>query len=76
MKFSAGKPRLEEIQAHIASYWNMETQPTVGYLDPRHVTLHMAFTAHTKKALAKRTKKIITSMFRLFRWSSDFEIGK
>lgn len=58
MKFSAGKPRLEEIQAHIASYWNMETQPTVGYLDPRHVTLHMAFTAHTKKLSLNELKRL------------------
>lgn len=76
MKFSAGKPRLQEIRAHIASTWDLEKQPAVGYLDPRHVTLNMASQADTKKALACPSNKIDTSLFRLFRWTPDFEIGR
>lgn len=49
MKFSAGKPRLAVIREHIAAHWNLEMQPAVGYLNPRHVTLHMASIADTKR---------------------------
>lgn len=76
MKFSAGKPRLQEIRTHIASTWALENQPAVGYLDPRHVTLNMASQSDTKKALACPSNKIDTSLFRLFRWTPDFETGK
>lgn len=76
MKFSTGKPRLEEIGAHIASSWNLESPPAVGYLDPRHVTLNMASPADTRMALARPSNKINNSIFLLFRWTLDFEIGK
>lgn len=76
MKFSSGKPRLEEIRAHIASTWNLDAPPAVGYLDPLHVTINMASPADTRMALARPSNKINNSMFRLFRWTPDFEIGK
>lgn len=76
MKFSAGKPRCEYIRAHIAEAWNLETQPVVGYMDPRHVTLNMASPEDTKRALSPPTNKINNSLFWLFRWTPDFEIGK
>lgn len=76
MKFSAGKPRLEEIRAHIAATWGLEKPPAVGYLDPRHVTINMASPEDTKQALARPSNKIDNSLFRLFRWTPDFEIGK
>lgn len=63
MKFSSGKPRLEEIRSHIESTWDLEKPPAVGYLDPRHVTLNMASPKDTKKALASPTNKINNSLF-------------
>lgn len=76
MKFSAGKPRLEEIRAHIAANWDLDNQPAVGYIDPRHFSLNMASIVDTKKALSRPTNKINNSLFRIFRWTPDFEVGK
>lgn len=76
MKFSAGMPNMYEIRSHIHAEWNLERPPAVGIIDQRHVTLHMASPADTKKALARTKNKIKTSMFRLFRWTPDFEIGR
>lgn len=76
LKFSAGKPSPYEIRCHIASEWNLDIQPAVGILDPRHITLHMGSAADTKRALAHTENKIKTSLFRLFRWTPDFEVGK
>lgn len=76
MKFSAGMPNMYEIRSHIHAEWNLERDPVVGVIDQRHVTLHMASPADTKRALARTTNKIKTSMFRLFRWSPEFEIGR
>lgn len=61
---------------HIAETWDLEKQPAVGYLDPRHVTLNMASPEDTKRALSRPSNKINNSLFRLFRWSPEFEIGK
>lgn len=76
MKFSAGMPNLYEIRSHIHSEWNLERSPAVGIIDKRHITLHMASSMDTKRALAHTTNKIKTSMFRVFRWTPDFEVGK
>lgn len=76
MNFSAGKPNMYEIRCHITSEWQLEVQPAVGIIDPRHIMLHMASAADTKRALARTTNKIKTSLLRLFRWTPDFEIGK
>lgn len=76
MKFSSGMPNLYEIRSHIHTEWNLERPPAVGVIDQRHVTLHMASPADTKRALARTTNKIKTSMFRLFRWTPEFEIGR
>lgn len=76
MKFAVGKPRIHEIWEHIAAEWQLETPPALGYLDPRHVTLHMISTADNNMALARTSNKINNSLFRLFRWSPDFWIDK
>lgn len=76
MKFSASKPNPYEIRCHIASELNLEMQPVVGVIDHRHLTLHMSSATDASRALAHTTNKIKTSMFRLFRWTPDFEIGR
>lgn len=76
MKFFAGKRNLYAIRSHIHLEWNLEKPPAVGLIDQRHVTIFMASPSDTKRALARMTNKIKTSLFRLFRWTSDFEVGK
>lgn len=75
MKFSLGRPQLPEVRAHIAAEWNLETPPAVGYMDGRHVTVHMGSLADTIKALVAKPK-IKNSLYRIFRWTSEFRIGK
>lgn len=48
----------------------------MGELDSKHVTVHMSSLADTKRALAHPENKIKASLFSLFRWISEFEIGK
>lgn len=76
MKFAAGKPNLYEVRCHIASEWQLENKPAVGIIDARQVTLHMSSTADTKRVLAFTTNTIKNRLFRLFRWTPDFEVGK
>lgn len=76
MKFTSQHPNLYEIRSHIHTEWNLESPPAVGELDVRHVTIHMASTTDTKRALAHPANKVKESLFRLFRWTPDFEIGK
>lgn len=76
VKLSAGHPNLYEIRCYIALEWKLEMQPAVGEIDPRHITLHMASPADAKRALSRTSNKIKTSLFRLFRWTLDFEVGK
>lgn len=62
MKFSAGKPRIFKIREHVAAKWQLETLPAIGYLDPRHVTLHMGSTTDTNRALVRPSNKIKKSV--------------
>lgn len=76
IKFSLGCPRLHEIRQHIVSEWNLSSPPAIGAIDPRHATIHMASFADTQCALSHDKNKIKSSLFRLFRWSLSFAIGK
>lgn len=76
MKFSAGMPQAWVICAHIAAEWKLSTPPAVGVIDPRHISIHMGSYEDTTKALALNRYKVKNSLFRLFRWTSDFKIGK
>lgn len=75
MKFSSGRPQLSEARAHIAAEWNLETPPAVGYIDGWHVMLHMGSFADATKALAAKPN-IKNSLYRIFRWTPEFKIGK
>lgn len=57
---------------------NLSTFQQSGNLthDPRQVTIHMGSATDTKRALALTTNKIKSSLFRLFRWTPEFEVGK
>lgn len=54
----------------------MEAPPALGLTDLRHVTLHMQSAADTQKALSRASNKTKNYLFRLFRWSPNFDIGK
>ncbi|XP_012857539.1 PREDICTED: uncharacterized protein LOC105976824 [Erythranthe guttata] len=76
MKFSAGRPSLQDIRSHITSEWNLASEPAIGFLDPRHITIHMGSIQDAKLALSRNSNNIKNCMFRLFRWTPDFTIGK
>lgn len=76
MNFSSGGPQVHEIHAHIVAEWNLAAPPAVGYIYPRHVSIHMASYADTTKALALNKYKMKNNLFCLFRWSPEFKIGK
>ncbi|XP_012855090.1 PREDICTED: uncharacterized protein LOC105974520 [Erythranthe guttata] len=76
MKFSAGRPSLQEIRSHINAEWNLAAEPAIGFLDPRHITIHMGSVGDAKLALSRNTNSIKNCMFRLFRWMPEFALGK
>lgn len=53
----------------------LEMQPAVGE-NPRHITLHMGSLADAKRALSRTSNKTKTSLFRLFKQTPEFEVGK
>lgn len=76
MKISVARPHLYDMWCHIHSEWDFEFTPAVGTVDQRFVTLHMGSSSDTKRALAHTSNKIKTSLFGLFRWNADFELGR
>lgn len=76
MKISVGRPHLYDMWCHIHSESDFEFTPAVGTVDQRYVTLHMGSSSDTKRALAHTSNKIKTSLFGLFRWNADFELGR
>lgn len=76
MKFSNGRPALHEIKSHILNRWKFSYEPVIGLLDLRHVLILPANKEDMALAMARDSKIIGTSMFRISRWTRDFKFDK
>ncbi|OVA15314.1 Ribonuclease H domain [Macleaya cordata] len=76
LKFSAGRPSINDIKSHIDLHWGLSGTIVVGIIDPRHILLNLSSEADVLKALVREKKNIKGYWFRLFRWSSSFDPRK
>ncbi|OVA08691.1 hypothetical protein BVC80_5041g1 [Macleaya cordata] len=76
LKFSAGRPSLNDIRSHISLHWGLSCNPVVGLIDPRHVLLKLTSEADVIKTMVREKKHIKGFWFRLFRWTSSFDPRK
>ncbi|OVA10378.1 protein of unknown function DUF4283 [Macleaya cordata] len=76
LKFSAGRPPLNDIKAHIELHWGLTGKYVVGLIDPRHILLRLSSELEVTKVLVREKKHIQGYWFRIFRWSSSFNPKK
>ncbi|OVA03500.1 hypothetical protein BVC80_8325g12 [Macleaya cordata] len=51
LKFSAGRPALNDIRSHIDLHWGITGKCVVGLIDPRHVLLKLSSELEVTKVL-------------------------
>lgn len=76
MKLTAGRPSLHDIKLHINHQWKLSMEPVVTLIDPRHVLIVPSNYDDMVLAQSHDSHIINTSMFRLFRWTRNFNYTK
>lgn len=72
-KFTVGRPSLGEIQAAFQGALSTTGRVTISEVwDSRHLFIIFDFEDDVPVALASPLRKIGNAMFRLFRWSADY----
>uniref|UniRef100_A0A7N0TX90 DUF4283 domain-containing protein n=1 Tax=Kalanchoe fedtschenkoi TaxID=63787 RepID=A0A7N0TX90_KALFE len=71
-KFSAGKPKAEEIRSFISANWKIKGPFTAGSLDPRHELIVLDSQSDLVEAMACPGHQVGRFLFRFFRWSPSF----
>ncbi|OVA08928.1 hypothetical protein BVC80_901g65 [Macleaya cordata] len=58
LKFSEGRPSLNDIRSHIDLHWGLTGKLVVGMMDPRHVLLKLLSNSEVTKVLVREKKHI------------------
>ncbi|OVA05655.1 hypothetical protein BVC80_8999g18 [Macleaya cordata] len=51
LKFSAGRPSINDIKSHIDLHWGLSGKLVVGIIDPRHILLNLTSEADVLKTM-------------------------
>lgn len=76
MKFSVGRPSIQDIKEHIIRLWNVKSSFIVGLLDLIHVMIDLQSPEDMVRALSREGHMINACMYRLIQWSNDFGFKK
>ncbi|KAL3633900.1 hypothetical protein CASFOL_022662 [Castilleja foliolosa] len=76
MKFTSGRPSLFDIRTHIKNHWKLAKDPIITLIDPRHVLVINENEEDMVIAQSQESHKINTSLYRIFKWSPDFNFNK
>ncbi|KAL9686291.1 hypothetical protein QQ045_023747 [Rhodiola kirilowii] len=76
-KFSIGRPLLADIQKSFQAAWKINGRTMISEVwDSRHILVILDSEQDVTTALASPGRKIGHSLFRLFRWSTDYNPRK
>ncbi|KAL9668200.1 hypothetical protein QQ045_002575 [Rhodiola kirilowii] len=75
-KFSSGRPQIEDVTKAFMSAWRLGGKCSIGALDARHILIVLDSEQEANRVLAHPTRKLGLSLFRIFRWTSDFSTKK
>ncbi|KAL3628287.1 hypothetical protein CASFOL_027333 [Castilleja foliolosa] len=76
LKFSSGRPSLFEIRNHINLHWNLSKEPVLSLLDARHILMITACNEDMVRAQSRVSHRINSSLYRIFRWTIDFDFKR
>ncbi|KAL3638578.1 hypothetical protein CASFOL_017949 [Castilleja foliolosa] len=76
LKFSSGRPCLQEIRDHVNASWNLNMEPVMSLVDAKHVFMILASKEDMVRAQTQVSHRINSSLFRVFRWHWNFNYSK
>ncbi|KAL3637542.1 hypothetical protein CASFOL_018710 [Castilleja foliolosa] len=76
LKFTAGRPSLFDIRNHILQSWKLSAEPVVSLIDARHILVITATEKDRITIQSQDSKRMLSSLFRVFRWHKDFDFTK
>ncbi|KAL9679188.1 hypothetical protein QQ045_017044 [Rhodiola kirilowii] len=71
-KFSSGRPPIDDVRKAFIAAWSLNGQVSIGAWDARHILIVLDSDQDACKVLAHPMRKLGHSMFRVFRWTKDF----
>lgn len=75
-KFLRGRPTMETIRIHINEKWGLQQVAIVGLIDARHILIKLANAEDFALAWTRDNHQMEGALYRLFKWSADFNLGK
>ncbi|KAF5481437.1 hypothetical protein F2P56_002087 [Juglans regia] len=76
LKFVRMRPTIDDIRLAIIKSWGLLEIPTVSLMDDYHVLVKMQTERDYLHGWAREGQLIARSVFRLFRWTKDFDLRK
>ncbi|KAL3619920.1 hypothetical protein CASFOL_034832 [Castilleja foliolosa] len=76
LKFSSGRPSLQEIKQHVNTFWGLSKDPVISLMDARHVLMITASPNDMVRAQCQVSHKINSSLFRISRWHRKYDFSK
>ncbi|KAF5450314.1 hypothetical protein F2P56_030677 [Juglans regia] len=76
LKFVRMRPTIDDVRLAIIKSWGLLEIPTVSVMDDYHVLVKMQTERDFMHAWARKGRLIAGSVFRLFRWTKDFDLWK
>ncbi|KAL3631406.1 hypothetical protein CASFOL_024390 [Castilleja foliolosa] len=76
LKFTVGRPSLQDIRSHIICNWKLEAVPVITLIDPRHVLVIAENEKDMITIQSQESRRIQSSLFRVFRWTTDFNFSR
>ncbi|KAL3639158.1 hypothetical protein CASFOL_017065 [Castilleja foliolosa] len=76
LKFSSGRPSLQEIKNHVNIFWGLSRDPVISLMDARHVLIITATPEDMVRAQCQVSHKINSSLFRISRWHRKYDLTK
>ncbi|KAL9669371.1 hypothetical protein QQ045_006917 [Rhodiola kirilowii] len=76
VKFSGGRPPIEVVRTALEEAWKVNGACSIGALDTRHILVVLQSEADARLVLSHPMRKLGHSLFRIFRWSVEFDTKK
>ncbi|CAI9774664.1 unnamed protein product [Fraxinus pennsylvanica] len=74
MKFLVKRPNIDQIRLAVVKTWGLQETPIISFMDSSHVLIQLRNEEDFLHTWARERRSIAGSVFRLFKWTVDFDI--
>lgn len=76
LKFLRSRPSIDNIRLAMVKMWGLLELPTISFMDAHHVFINLQSERDFVHAWTREGRVIDGCVFRLFRWTKDFDMKK